>query len=283
MSPLELPSFDHPATAAEGGPAGKVGGKVGRPAAGERLRPSLEGPAGMLKVAFAIGEYPAGERQRRIDAVHACSTTEITVGAVAAATRPFDHDLSPLSVAAAVPAYVEAFRAAEDEGYHAVIPFGVWDIAVEPGRCAVDIPVIGACQAMLHTAALIGERFGLVAYHAAQVPQLRAMIRGYGMEGMIAGIRTTGLTLAEITGEQEAVAERFLRAGRALVTEDGCDVVLAFGITQCPLVVSAAAAEGDIGVPVVDGIGAVARFAGLLAALGLKQSRVRWPLSPTHR
>jgi allantoin racemase len=37
--------------------------------------------------------------------------------------------------------------------------------------------------------------------------------------------------------------------------------------------------QEQLGVPVVEGIGAPIRVAAMLASLGLKQSRVRWPKS----
>jgi len=37
--------------------------------------------------------------------------------------------------------------------------------------------------------------------------------------------------------------------------------------------------QEQLGVPVVEGFGAPIRMAALLASLGLKQSRVRWPKS----
>jgi Asp/Glu/hydantoin racemase len=37
--------------------------------------------------------------------------------------------------------------------------------------------------------------------------------------------------------------------------------------------------QEQLGVPVVEGIGAPIRIAAMLVSLGLKQSRVRWPKS----
>src|SRR4029453_5376073 len=49
------------------------------------------------------------------------------------------------------------------------------------------------------------------------------------------------------------------------------------GISQCPVHIKPDWLQEQLGVPVVEAIGAPIRMAGLLAGLGLKQSRVRWP------
>jgi hypothetical protein len=51
------------------------------------------------------------------------------------------------------------------------------------------------------------------------------------------------------------------------------------GITQCPVHMKPAELTKEWGVPVVEGIGAPIRMAAMLAGLGLKHSRKRWPKS----
>ena len=51
------------------------------------------------------------------------------------------------------------------------------------------------------------------------------------------------------------------------------------GISQCPVHINPKWLQEQLGVPVVEGFGAPIRMAALLASLGLKQSRVRWPKS----
>jgi len=51
------------------------------------------------------------------------------------------------------------------------------------------------------------------------------------------------------------------------------------GISQCPVHIDPKWLQEQLGVPVVEGFGAPIRMAGLLASLGLKQSRIRWPKS----
>jgi allantoin racemase len=177
------------------------------------------------------------------------------------------------------PSFIAAFREAERQGYDAVVPLGTLDIGVDGGRSVVDIPVIAPTEAMLHVASLLGDRFGAVVYHDNLTPMLRAIVRRHGMEDKMAGWRATGFDLPDISANAAAMGQAFVQVARKLVAEDGCDVILAMGVTQCPVLLDPAWVEQEVGVPVVEGIGAPLRLAGLLASLGLRHSRVRWPRS----
>ncbi len=83
-------------------------------------------------------------------------------------------------------------------------------------------------------------------------------------------------SLQHIAANREATVDSFLRAARALIDENGADVIIPQGITRCPVLLKPDWLSAQLGVPVVEGIGAPIRMAALLVSLGLKHSRVRW-------
>lgn len=233
----------------------------------------------MIRVAFCIGEYPEEEFRRREEVATSYSSADVDVGIVRVAANPYGG-LGPAEIQAVAPLYHDAFRVAEAEGYDAVVPLGMLDLGVDGGRSAVDIPVIGPAQACLHIAALIGERFGLIGYNPEGIPRHRVQVRGYGMEGWIAGYRSVNLELKDMAANRDAMVETFVAEAKALITEDGADVIIPNGVSQCPVHIKPDWLSAELGgVPVVEGIGAPIRIAAMLAGLGLKQSRIRWPLS----
>src|SRR5207237_6863653 len=174
-------------------------------------------------------------------------------------------------IQAAAPLFHESFRQAEREGYDAIVPLGMLDIGVDGGRSAVDIPVVAPLQAVLHVAAQVGEHFGVVCYHPSAIPRHRAQTVAYGMESFIAGRRASGFYLQHIAANKDKMIESFLAAARALIHEDHADLIIAQGITQCPVHMKPKWLSDQLGVPVVEGIGAPIRLAAMLVALGLKQ------------
>jgi allantoin racemase len=230
----------------------------------------------MIRVAFVIGDYPPDERRRREEVAKRYSSAEVDVGIISVGARPFDG-LGPAEIQAAAPIFHDAFRQAEREGYDAVVPLGMLDLGVDGGRSVVDIPVVAPLQAVLHVAAQVGEHFGVVCYHPSAIPRHRAQTRAYGMESFIAGRRASGFYVQHIAANKDQMVESFLKAARALIEEDGADVIIPQGITQCPVTIDPKWLAAELGVPVVEGIGAPIRMAAMLVALGLRQSRVRWP------
>jgi allantoin racemase len=229
----------------------------------------------MIRVAFVIGDYPPDERKLREDVARGYSSADVEVGIVSVAARPFDG-LTPAEIQAAAPIFHDAFRQAEREGYDAVVPLGMLDIGVDGGRSVVDIPVIAPLQAVLHVAVQLGQRLGVVCYHPSAIARHRAQTVAYGMESWIAGRRASGFYVQHIADNKNKMIESFLMAARALIEEDGADVIIPQGITQCPVQMKPQWLSAKLGVPVVEGIGAPIRMAALLASLGLKHSRVRW-------
>jgi allantoin racemase len=85
--------------------------------------------------------------------------------------------------------------------------------------------------------------------------------------------------LKDIGANRDDMTKNFMAAARSLIDEDGADVIIVHGITQCPVNLKPDWVSKELGVPVVEGIGAPIRMAAMLAGLGLKHSRKRWPKS----
>lgn len=232
----------------------------------------------MIRVAFVIGEYPPAERKLREDVAKSYATAEVEVGIISIGASPY-NGLTPAEIQLVAPYFHDAFIRAEREGYDAVVPLGMLDLGVDGGRSLVDIPVIGPCEAVFHIAAQLGDRFGVICYHPSTIPRQRTQTRMYGMEDRIAGRRAVGFHLREMADNKDKMIANFVAAARALIDEDGADVIIPHGITQCPVHIKPDWLSRELGVPVVEGIGAPIRMAALLAGLGLKHSRIRWPKS----
>jgi allantoin racemase len=127
----------------------------------------------------------------------------------------------------------------------------------------VDIPVVAPLRAVLHVAAQVGEQFGVVCYHPSAIPRHWAQTRAYGMESFIAG-RRASVYLQHIAANRDEMVESFLKTARTLIADDGADVIIPQGITQCPLTMKPWWLAGELGVPVVEGIGAPIKMAAML-------------------
>ena len=146
-------------------------------------------------------------------------------------------------------------------------------------KSSVDIPVIGLTEAALHVASLVGDRFGLIVYHQSQMPFLRGIVRRYGMEHHVVDFGGYGFRSAGFRRRTTMKSSRTSSMKPERLMKQGAEVIIPMGISQCPVHIKPDWLQDQLGVPVVEAIGAPIRMAGLLAGLGLKQSRARWPKS----
>ncbi len=232
----------------------------------------------MIRVAFVMGDYAEADKKLREDVAKSYATAEIEVGIVSVPPQPMGG-LGPAEIQLVAPYYHAGYLKAEREGYDAAVPLGSLDLGVDGGRSLVDIPIIGPCEAMFHVAAQLGDRFGVICYHQSVIPRQITQTRMYGMESWIAGRRASGFKLKDINANKDLMIKNFVAAARSLIDEDGADVIIAHGITQCPVMIKPDWLSKELGVPVVEGIGAPIRMAAMMAGLGLRHSRRRWPKS----
>ena len=231
----------------------------------------------------AVAQVEAGEHarepERRADVALSYSNSEIEVGLIQVATTAYNRGNSPAELQLVAPAFVDAFRRAEAEGYDAAVPLGTLDLAVDAARSCVDIPVIGPAEAMLHLGCMLGQRFGVLVYSHTSLVLCRRIVKQYEMTDKIVGWKVSGFHLPDIIANREKCLDNFVRHARELVEENDAEVILPMGITQCPVHINPVWLADQLGVPVVEGIGAPIRLAAMLVSLKLNYSRAFWPKS----
>ncbi|WP_125611231.1 aspartate/glutamate racemase family protein [Specibacter cremeus] len=138
----------------------------------------------------------------------------------------------------------------------------------DPGMPALkelaDVPVIGITEAALCAAALQGQKFSIIAISARITAWYRDCVDRFGFSGRLASIRSINETLTGIGSVQSDFRDTLLALSLRAVAEDGADVVILAG---APLAGLARDLEGQIPVPVVDGISAGIRLAEAVVGL----------------
>ncbi|HVR33088.1 MAG TPA: aspartate/glutamate racemase family protein [Acidimicrobiia bacterium] len=231
-----------------------------------------------MRIAFVMGEYPGAEFERRAEKARSYSGPDLDVDVLKVGVSPYRGLMTPMEVQMAAPLFIEAYRRAEREGYDAAVPLGFLDLGVEGGRSAVDIPIVGALQASLRVADLLGDRFGFIVYRDESIGPARARVQAYGMADRISGFQSSKMKMTQYAEAPGALEENFLTAARSLI-DSGADVIIPAGVSQCPVHLDPRWLTAELGIPVVDGFGAPIHMAASLARLGLAQSRIRHPRS----
>jgi len=151
-------------------------------------------------------------------------------------------------------------------GHDAAILAISFDTALAGARQILPIPVIGMTEAALHTACLLGRRFGLSSFGTASRWLYLDLVRRSGLLERMVGFETIELTTTENylrEGAQDQLvceaSERLLSAGAEAIVVTGAAVA---GIAHrlAPLIPA----------PIVDGVGCAVGQAEYLVRLGLR-------------
>jgi Asp/Glu/hydantoin racemase len=160
---------------------------------------------------------------------------------------------------------------AAEKGYDAVIQSNTFEPGVEGGRMLVKIPVIGLLRTALHMAATLSDKIGIVVPLDSHVAYTARMVRAYGLENLVAGIRGIGVYGPRLDQRKQEITGLTIDLIKGLV-RDGAQTIIPLGGLLIPYVVDPVDLEKATGAPVLNtkaiGIG----VAELCVRLGLTQS-----------
>ncbi len=210
--------------------------------------------------------------------------TDADISVVGLDTGPASLE-SDYEDALAVPDILAKVRAAEAEGMSAVIIDCMADPGLAPARELASVPVVGAAQAAMHLAAMLGDRFSVVTVLERDTPLIDRLTRVYGLESKLASVRPVNIPVLELDMNQERLLAALVEQSAKAVAQDRAHVII-FGCTgmrglaQC---VEQALAERGYMVPVIDPSIAALKLAEGLADIGLSHSKRTYPDPPAKK
>lgn len=159
---------------------------------------------------------------------------------------------------------LEGIIQAEKEGFDAVMTCCFFDPILKEARQAVNIPVIGAAEAAMHMAAMMGHKFGIVTISPEAAFDMEENILKCGLSARATPIRPS---LSSPKEQMLAIAdaspeiEPFTEVSRQLIA-DGAEIILPGCMVMSPVMRIAPGCE-DLpngvheidGVPVMDIVG----------------------------
>lgn len=157
---------------------------------------------------------------------------------------------------------------AEKEGFDAV----TIDCTLEPGlkaaKKASRIPVVGAGEAALSLALLLGERFSVIMPTPEGINPMISRIRQMGLWDCTASVRSIDVHVLDLDNHERTLASVAEKA-RIVIDEDGADVIVLGCTVMGPI---AGALAERLGVPVIEPGIAALKLAEALGAPGWRSS-----------
>jgi Asp/Glu/hydantoin racemase len=174
------------------------------------------------------------------------------------------------------PAIVRKIIWAAENGYDAVISSNTFDPGVDGGRLAVDIPVIGPLRTAMHAALTLADRVGITVPLASHLPYTRRILRSYGLENFVTGIKPIGIYGKDIKSRKAEIFDITTGLIRNLVAE-GAEIIVPLGGALIPYVVDPADLTAATGVQVLNTKAICVRFAEMCVNFKMTQSALTYP------
>ncbi|MDR7417383.1 MAG: aspartate/glutamate racemase family protein [Armatimonadota bacterium] len=180
----------------------------------------------------------------------------------------------------ATPHIVEAVKAANRQGYDAVVLAAFCDPGLEALKEVSDIPVYGIEETTFSVALLLGNKFGILTERKHKESVKWQHVRKHGLEGRFASVRAMGMGVAEIAEQPERAKEVGLAVGRRMIEEDGAEVI----IMGCASMAGHSEdLERALGVPILDPIAITFKVAEGLADLRVRHSKIGLYATPVPK
>ena len=149
-------------------------------------------------------------------------------------------------------------------GHNAAVLAISFDTALIAARQLLDIPVVGMTEASLHTACLIGRRFGLITFGTPSRSLYVDLVRERGLQDRMAGCISIDVASVATYLEPAAFDDLVADAADSLVVDHDANVVVICGAAVAGI---AARLQPRLAVPLLDGIGCAVRLAEMLVDL----------------
>lgn len=177
----------------------------------------------------------------------------------------------------AIPEIVKRVKEAEEEGIDACVVNCFGDPGVRASREVANIPVLGPCEASLHVASTMCDKFSVITVLSSVASLIEENARIYGLSDKLVSVRAVDIPVLDLHQDNETTAKALHKEGKKALEEDSAEVLI-LGCTG--MTGMAERLSKELGVDVIDPLPTAVKFAEMLVGLGLSHSKLTFPTPP---
>jgi allantoin racemase len=192
--------------------------------------------------------------------------------AVAGITATFGVAIVSTEAEVAVAAHAALdLIASHQPGVDGVVIAMSFDAGALAARRLFPLPVLGITEAAIHTACLLGRRFGMVVSGAVSVPLYLDLLAATGLQDRMTAMEVVDLKSVAEYLDTQVVEARFLEAAQRLSSRPEIEAIILCGAAVAGL---AHRLQPQLAIPLIDGVA---------AATGQMETLVNLQLRPRAR
>lgn len=179
------------------------------------------------------------------------------------------------------PGVIDEVRKGDEHGFDAYIIACYGDPGLHGAREVTVKPVIGIGEASLYIASILAARFSIVTVIPRIKTMLEEMVANYGFSHKVVKVRTTPMYVLDIEKDPARALEMLRDEARQAVAEDEAEAIL---LGCAGFAEFANELEGELGIPVLDGVVCAVKMAEAVVELSKTTSKAktyRFPESKT--
>lgn len=127
------------------------------------------------------------------------------------------------------PLHTQLAVRAEREGFDGIAMGCLFEPGVVAAKEAVGIPVVGAGEAALFVALLVGERIGIVSSSVPSAVSTMRMVRSHGFADRVVAVLPIDSRPLDFAHRRPGVPEAMLAQAKRAIEQYGADVIIGYG------------------------------------------------------
>lgn len=172
---------------------------------------------------------------------------------------------------------VEKALIAQKEGFDAIVINCFMNPMLEGLRELLDIPVIGAGEAAVHIASILGDNFSLLDPGPPHQTYSHRVVADSGLTNKLKSVRYLSLGISGLSKDFETILDQIIETSRIAVERDGAHVIVLGCTGMRQFAEKLAKKMEEYNVPVVEPLQTAINVAEILVRLKLKQSKRTYP------
>lgn len=170
-------------------------------------------------------------------------------------------------------------KALESErfGYDAVVINCFMNPGLEGLRELLEIPVVGAGEAALYVASMLGDNFSIIDPDPFPRSYSHKIADSLGLRHKLNSVQYLDLGVSGLSEDFDAVLNRMIKLADKAVKEDGAHVIVLGCTGMASYAVKLAQRMNEYGVPVVEPLTAAINLSVMLVRSSLRHSKLSYP------
>lgn len=193
---------------------------------------------------------------------------------------PMVGHINEARIMSSAPYVIREVIRAEEEGFDAAYLTGEYDVGGEIARHMVKIPVVDTGPAVIHTAALLGDRLCLITIEDSLRAYTRKLLRRWGLSDFVTSLKAWNIPVSEVWHRKDEVKDLTIKICREAVEREDANVIVPLCGVFIPMITPPEEIEAAIGVPVVNTLALGLRLTELFVNLKLHKSEKVYPPTP---